>query len=67
MKTAKAVARVASQAVGAIAVLVFFGAPMSSGAAWWLMGGSIIVGIICLVAYMWSEPDEDEPLSKISS
>jgi hypothetical protein len=44
MKTVRAVARVLSQAVGAMAVLVFFATPFSSGAAWWLMGVSIIVG-----------------------
>jgi hypothetical protein len=58
MKTFKATVGALSQVLGGIAALVFLRAPFTSmGTA--LMVGSIIVGVVCVGAYTWSEPEDD--------
>jgi len=58
MKTFKQLVRASSKIVGGIAVLVFFRAPFTNtGLA--LTVGSVVVGLACLAAYTWSEPDDD--------
>jgi hypothetical protein len=65
LKAVKKPVRILSKVVGGIAALVFFFAPFTyTGLA--LMGGSIVIGLICLAGYMWSEPDE-APLSSENS
>jgi hypothetical protein len=59
MKVFKRIVRVASELIGGIAGLVFLRAPFTnSGLA--LTGGSIVVAIICVGAYMWSDPDSED-------
>ena len=45
-----------SKAVGGFAALVFLLAPLTDTGLIW-MAISIIVCLICMGAYMWSEPD----------
>jgi hypothetical protein len=59
MKAFKQFVRVATKIVGGIAGLVFLRAPFTNtGLA--LMAGSIVAGLACFGAYMWSEPDDEE-------
>jgi hypothetical protein len=63
LKVLKEPVRILSKVIGGFAVLVFFFAPLThTGLA--LMGGSIIVGLICMAGYMWSERDRDPSSSE---
>jgi len=58
MKGFKEFVRGATKVVGGIAGLVFLRAPFTnSGLA--LMVGSVAVGLACVGAYTWAEPDDD--------
>jgi hypothetical protein len=60
MKTFKRIIRVVSKAIGYVAGFVLFFSPFTNtGLA--LMAGSAVVAVICFVAYIWSEPEEDYP------
>jgi hypothetical protein len=60
MKTFKRIIRVVSKAIGYVAGFILFVSPLSNtGLA--LMAGSAVVAVICFVAYIWSEPEEDYP------
>jgi hypothetical protein len=65
MKAVKELIRVLSKVVGGIAGLVFIRAPFTD-TGWMLMAGSVVVGLICVAGYKWSEPDEN-PLSSEDS
>ena len=64
MKAVKEVIRAASQLVGGIAALVFLRASLFTENGWLLTGASLIVAIVCVAGYTWSEPDEDPPSDK---
>jgi hypothetical protein len=60
MKAFKRIIRVVSKALGYVAGLVLLFSPLTNtGLA--LMAGSGVVALICFVAYVWSEPEEDYP------
>jgi hypothetical protein len=59
VKAFKQLIRGAAKIVGGIAGLVFLRAPFTD-TGWALMAGSIVVGVACFGAYMWSEPEDDE-------
>jgi hypothetical protein len=59
MKAFKQFVRGATKIVGGIAGFVCLRAPFTNTGLS-LMAGSIVVGLACFGAYMWSEPDEDE-------
>jgi hypothetical protein len=60
MKTFKRIIRTVSKAIGYVAgFLLVFSPFTNTGLA--LMAGSALVAVICFVAYMWSEPEEDYP------
>jgi uncharacterized membrane protein HdeD (DUF308 family) len=60
MNTFKRIIRVASKVIGYIAGFVLFFSPFTNtGLA--LMAVSGVVALICFVAYLWSEPEEDYP------
>jgi hypothetical protein len=58
MKAFKQFVRGVTKVLGGIAGVVFIRAPFTNMGLT-LMLGSIAVGAICLVAFMWSEPDDD--------
>lgn len=57
MKAVKELTRIISKALGGIAALTFFLAPLTSGG--FLLMAAAVVCFICMGAYMWSEPDVD--------
>jgi hypothetical protein len=60
MKTFKRIIRIVSKVLGYVAGFVLFLSPFTNtGLA--LMAGSGVVALICLAAYMWSEPEQDYP------
>jgi hypothetical protein len=60
MKTFKRIIRAVSKAIGYVAGFLLIFSPLTNtGLA--LMAGSAVVAVICFVAYMWSEPEEDYP------
>lgn len=60
VKTFKTTIRALSKILGGIAGLVFLRAPFTNnGVA--LMVGSVVVGMVCIGAYTWSEPNDDDP------
>jgi hypothetical protein len=60
MKTFKRIIRVVSKVIGYVAGFVLIFSPFTNtGLA--LMAVSGVVALICFVAYMWSEPEEDYP------
>ena len=58
MKALKELIRIFSKVAGGIAVLVFLRAPFTD-TGWTLMAVSALVGIVCIMGYAWSKPDED--------
>jgi hypothetical protein len=62
VKTLKELIRILSKVVGGIAWPIFVRAPFTD-TGWMLMGRSVIVGLICFAAYLWSEPDVELPSS----
>lgn len=56
MKAVKKFTRTVSKAIAGLAVLVFLRAPFTD-TGWVLMGAAVIIGLICLAGYLWSEPD----------
>jgi len=63
-KTFKKEIRVASQVVGYVACGAFFIAPATSFNGFLWMAGALFVGVICIFAYHWTEPDVDPEESK---
>jgi hypothetical protein len=59
MKTFKQIVHGLSKIVGGLAAVVFLFAPFTNTGLT-LMAVSIVVGLVCLPVYTWSEPD-DEP------
>ena len=60
MKAFKRIIRVVSKAIGYVAGIVLAFSPFTNtGLA--LMAVSGVVALICFVAFMWSEPEEDYP------
>jgi hypothetical protein len=58
MKTFKRIIRVASKAIGYVAGFVLLVSPFTNtGLA--LMAISAPVALICFVAYVWAEPEDD--------
>lgn len=58
MKTFKRIIRVVSKVIGYVARFVLFFSPFTNtGLAQMAVSG--VVALICFVAYMWSEPEED--------
>jgi hypothetical protein len=58
MKTFKRIIRVVSKVLGYVAGFVLIFSPFTNtGLA--LMAVSGVVTLVCFVAYMWSEPEED--------
>jgi hypothetical protein len=60
MKAFKRTIRVVSKIVGYVAGFVLLFSPFTNtGLA--LMAGSGVIALVCFVAYVWAEPDEDYP------
>ena len=60
MKTFKRIIRVVSKVIGYVSGFVLFFSPFTNtGLALMVVSG--VVALICFVAYMWSEPEEDYP------
>jgi len=66
MKAVKELTRILCKVVGGIAALVFIRAPFTD-AGLMLMAGSVLLGLICIAGYTWSEPDENPPSSEDSN
>jgi hypothetical protein len=60
MKTFKQLIRGTAKIIGGLAGLVFLRAPFTN-IGWELMAGSVVVGLACFGAFMWAEPEDDEP------
>ena len=56
MKAFKELIRILSKVVGGIVALVFLRASFTD-TGWMLMAISVVVGLVCMAGYMWSEPD----------
>jgi len=58
MKTFKQIVHVVSKVVGLLAVGAFFFAPITTWAGWEVMVAAVVIGLVCLPVYTWSEPDD---------
>jgi hypothetical protein len=58
MKDFKKFVRTAAGVVGGIAGLIFIRAPFTT-TGWELMGGSVVLGLVCFGAYQWAAPEDD--------
>jgi hypothetical protein len=59
MKDFKQLVRGATKVIAGIAGLVFLRAPFTNSGLE-LMVGSVAVGLACLGAYTWAEPDDED-------
>jgi len=58
MKAVKRPIRVVSEILGGICSFLFLRDPFTD-MGWAVTVGSVIVGLICLACYLWSDPDND--------
>lgn len=58
MNEFKKLVRGATKVIGGVAGLVLLRAPFTN-TGMELMGGSLVIGLLCFAGYQWAEPDDD--------